>query len=190
MAKRYSFVSNARNQFINFPSRQVTDRGYWFMDWGFLERISCSNIFTAFLAISKEISAKIVTAKFDLQCSNTYSLTNIVIYYVYEKQQGMDFSMNNTVTLVKSAIWTDQARASNNCKNDKTVITCILRNTTFGSLLHLYFESHKRKKLEGTCLESQRMIPLKRSLTRQLTRQTQKLVTANYKKNRASAKFG
>lgn len=74
------------------------------MDWGFLERISCSNIFTAFLAISKEISAKIVTAKFDLQCSNTYSLTNIVIYYVYEKQQGMDFSMNNTVTLVKSAV--------------------------------------------------------------------------------------
>lgn len=71
---------------------------------GLLERISCGNIFTAFLAIRKEISAKIATVKFDLQCYNTYSLTNIVIYYVYEKQQGMDFSMNYTVTLVKSTI--------------------------------------------------------------------------------------
>lgn len=74
------------------------------MDLGFLERISCGNIFTAFLAIRKEISAKKATAKFDLQCYNTYSLTNIVIYYVYEKQQGMDLSMNNTVTLVKCII--------------------------------------------------------------------------------------
>lgn len=65
VAKRYSFVSNARNRFMNFPSRQVTDRGYWFMDWNFLERISCGNIFTTFLAIRKEISAKKATAKFD-----------------------------------------------------------------------------------------------------------------------------
>lgn len=35
------------------------------MDWNFLERISCGNIFTTFLAIPKEISAKKATAKFD-----------------------------------------------------------------------------------------------------------------------------
>ena len=74
------------------------------MDCGLIERIPCGNIFTAFLAIHKNISNKKAAAKFDLQCYNTYSLTNIVIYYVYEKQQGVDLSMNNTVTLVKSTI--------------------------------------------------------------------------------------
>lgn len=66
----------------------------------------------------------------------------------------------------------------------------LLRITTFGSLfsniLSPVFKSHKHEKLDCACLESQRIIPLKRNLTLQ----SQKIVAGDCKKNRTSANFG
>ena len=99
---KYSFVSNARNHYMNFHASSHGPRLLVFIlkKWtaAVIERLPCGNIFTAFLAIRKKISTKKAAAKFDLQCyntcRNTFSLTNVV---TYEKCPRVDFSMNNTL---------------------------------------------------------------------------------------------
>ena len=134
---------------------------------------------------SKEKLQQNLICKNWFNCSVRYNIvfkqTNIVIY---EKCKRMDFSMNNT--LIESTDLTTQVQSIfkkwQNCYYSELQRSVVYLRIFF----RLYLNLTNARKLECACLESQRIIPLKRNLTGQ----SQKLVAANYKKNRPSAKLG